>query len=613
MCGIIGSIETRCGVLDFKKNGVMHSFIEKRGPDNYSFDIQFINDWKISLGHSRLSIIDVSELSNQPMVSESEDLIMIYNGEIYNYLEIRSELKSLGVHFYSAGDSEVLLKAWEIWGENCLSKLNGMFAFAILNKKERCLYLIRDRFGVKPLAFGIADTGELVFSSSISAVNSVLKKNINFEYISRGLKFGFFEGDDDLTPYTGVEYVRAGGVVKILLEEKLKIQKSIWYNLEEEVNKKVDLLSGLPFDEIAESCRTLVRNALELRLRSDMPLAVSLSGGVDSSIVATLAKDYTKNLTAFCYGSPSNMKSEGPVVEMFGEDRCIDVRFIHPTFGLTELGDLLDRTMEAQEAPFYGLSPLAQHEVYKSVRDSGFKVLLGGQGGDEVFAGYRKYFLISLRESWKKSDYISLLSFLYSFGSMLFYERKNFYTYWHAKGRYMNNSGIDFKVLNELSFVSEELFGDGTFRERQMADIQKFSLPSLLRYEDRNSMFNSIESRLPFLDFRVIEFGLALNMLFKVNKGFGKWILRESFKGIVPEYILNNRVKRGFDVTQNWIQEGVGDRLIDNIMNNKSKFRDYLKNENLFYKDLTINRLIGDRQFQNECMILNFVATSKYT
>jgi asparagine synthase (glutamine-hydrolysing) len=185
MCGIIGAIETRSGVLDFMKNGVMHSYIGKRGPDNYSFNVQFIDNWKISLAHSRLSIIDVSELSNQPMVSESEEIIMIYNGEIYNYLEIRSELQSLGIHFVSTGDSEVLLKAWEMWGENCLTRLNGMFAFAVLNKRERCLYLIRDRFGVKPLVFGIADSGELVFSSSITAVTSVLKKQLNFNYISR--------------------------------------------------------------------------------------------------------------------------------------------------------------------------------------------------------------------------------------------------------------------------------------------------------------------------------------------------------------------------------------------------------------------------------------------
>lgn len=613
MCGIIGAIETRSGVLDFMKNGTMHSFIAKRGPDNYSCNVQLIGNWKISLAHSRLSIIDVSELSNQPMVSESEEIIIIFNGEIYNYLEIRSELQSLGIEFISTGDSEVLLKAWERWGENCLSKLNGMFAFVVLNKKKKCLYLIRDRFGVKPLVFGIANSGEVLFSSSINSIASILKKPLNFNYISRGLKFGFFEGDDDLTPFTGVEYVSAGGIVKILLEETIDIQKSIWYDLENEVNQKVNYLDGLSNDDIIEQCSYLIRNATQLRLRSDVPLAVSLSGGIDSSIVASIAKEYTQHLTAFSYGSPSNLKSEGPLVARFAENMKIDVKYIHPTYGRKELGDLLDQTTEAQEAPFYGLSILAQHEVYKRVREDGFRVLIGGQGGDEAFAGYRKYFFIALKESWQKSNYISSINFLYSLGSMLLHERNNYLTYWHAKGRYMNNSGINFTILKDMPLSGEKLFGDGSFQKRQMADIQKYSLPSLLRYEDRNSMYNSIESRLPFLDFRVIEFGLALNIMFKLRNGYGKWILRESFKGFVPDYILKNRVKRGFDVTQNWIQDGVGARLIENIMNNKSKFRDYINDEKLFYKHLTVNRLNDDSQFRNETMILNFIATSKFT
>ena len=613
MCGIVGAIEKIDGVLDFNKNCVMHGYIANRGPDNYALDIQLLSSWKISLAHSRLSIIDISELSNQPMLSERSELIIVFNGEIYNYLEIRSELQAMGVVFKSTGDTEVLLKAWELWGEKCLSKFNGMFAFALLDKREKSLFLVRDRFGVKPLLYGISDSGELVFSSSISAVASVLKNGLNFDYVSRGLRFGFFEGNDEFSPYRGVEYVRAGSIVKILLGTKLSLQKKSWYDLESEVNKKIGFLNQLEPNEIAEHCSSIIEDATRLRLRSDVPLAVSLSGGVDSSIVATLSKKYTDNLVAFSYGAPLNLKSEGPLVARFSKSLNIKVKYIHPNYEANDLGNLLDNATLAQEAPFYGLSILAQHEVYRRVREEGFKVLLGGQGADEAFAGYRKYFVIACKESWHTSNYVSALNLLLQLGSMLLYERRNYWTYWSAKGRYLNREGNDFRILNGMPTSSEELFGNISFRERQIADILKFSLPSLLRYEDRNSMYYSIESRLPFMDFRVIEFGVALNKMLKIRNGFGKWILRESFNGAVPDFILRNRVKRGFDVTQNWVAEGVGARLISNITSHKSKLRAYVRDEKVFYKDLSVDRLVYDPQFLNECMILNFICMSKYS
>lgn len=606
MCGITGAIEfKRSQNLDFKEGSDLHNYIRRRGPDYYGVEKAEYTEWLVTLAHSRLAIIDLSVASNQPMISDDERYMLTFNGEIYNYQEIREELIANGFVFRTKGDTEVLLKAWECWGEACLNKLNGMFVFGIFDKIKGELYLVRDRFGVKPLIYTFFD-GQLLFSSSISSVAKQINQDIDLEYCSSGIRFGFFEGYQDRTPFKNVKYLLPGSLMKCKLDGDLKIETKTWYSLEDQVAKKRKELESLSQSELISQGKALLENSTKIRLRSDVPLAISLSGGVDSSSIAAIASKEVDNLMAFSYGAPDHPKSEGPVINKFAKDKNISVEYIHHSYTAQEMGNIYDQTMEAQESPFLGLSIIAQHEVYKKVKESNIKVLLGGQGGDEIFAGYRKFFVVALKKAMEKKEILPGLQYFHSLALMLLFEVKQIKTYWNEKNRYLKTTGKDTSFLDCLPEISLNLFENSSLSNRQISDIQKYSIPSLLRYEDRNSMYFSIESRLPFMDYRLVEFALALPDLLKIKNGYGKWILREMMKKDVPAYILKNRLKRGFDVTQNWVNDGVGERIKSNILDNKDKVKDFVSDFARLENSMTIESL-NNSNILNEAIMLDFL------
>lgn len=606
MCGITGAIEfKRSQNLNFKEGSDLHNYIRRRGPDYYGVEKTEYENWSVTLAHSRLAIIDLSGASNQPMISDDERYIITFNGEIYNYREVREELITNGFTFRTTGDTEVLLRSWECWGETCLNKLNGMFVFGIFDKIKGEFYLVRDRFGVKPLIYTFFD-GQLLFSSSIASVAKQINQEIDLEYCSSGIRFGFFEGYEDRTPFKNVKYLLPGSLMKCTLDEKLKIETKTWYSLEEQVSKKRKELESLSSDELISQGKALLENSTKIRLRSDVPLAISLSGGVDSSSIAAITSKEVDHLMAFSYGAPDHPKSEGPTINKFAKDKNINVEYIHYSYTAQEMGNIYDQTMEAQESPFLGLSIIAQHEVYKQVKERNIKVLLGGQGGDEIFAGYRKFFVVALKKAIEKKEILPGLQYFHSLALMLLFETKQIKTYWNEKSRYLKTTGKDIVFLDCLPEISLNLFENTSLSNRQISDIQKYSIPSLLRYEDRNSMYFSIESRLPFMDYRLVEFALALPDLLKIKHGYGKWILREMMKKDVPGYILKNRLKRGFDVTQNWVNDGVGERIKTNILENKSKAKDFVSDFSRLENSLTIENL-NNSNILNEAIMLDFL------
>jgi asparagine synthase (glutamine-hydrolysing) len=611
MCGITGAIELKKTTnYNFQTGSDMHQYISSRGPDFFGNTAFEIGKFKVSLAHSRLAIIDLTEESNQPMKSVDGRFALTFNGEIYNYKEVRDELIGLGLTFSTKGDTEVLLSAWRIWGEKCLSKLNGMFAFAIFDVEKNELFLVRDRFGVKPLLYSTFDGNELLFSSSIASVAKYAGDEVDLQYCSKGLRYGFFEGNGNLSPFKNVKYVLPGTYLKFSIGSRLEVEETIWYSLEAEITKKTAELLNYTEGELIESGHNLLNNSTKLRLNSDVPLAISLSGGVDSSSIAVLAKQHTSTLTGFCYGSPENCKSEGPLVDRFIKEKEIDIHYIQPNYSPQELGDLFDRTMAAQEAPFFGLSIMAQQEVYRAVHNNGFKVLLGGQGGDEIFAGYRKFFFVALKNAMNKHNVCDSISLLYSLGILLMRGIGDYKTYWQQRNRYFKKDGKSISYINQLPRDTVNLLGssDMTLKKRQIYDVQHYSIPSLLRYEDRNSMSFAIESRLPLMDYRIVEFAIALNDSLKIRNGLGKWAFREMMKSEVPSYILFNHVKRGFDVTQNWINEGIGNRMKANILENKSKLKDYVADFDVLEKNIQNYSLNNDSSLLNEVMLLNFLA-----
>lgn len=608
MCGLGGFVFSRAGVAE-PEIALAADFISKRGPDESGRVVGTVLGQSVVLLHSRLSIIDLSNLAKQPMCDAASDWVITYNGEIFNYLELRQELKRFGCVFESQSDTEVLLKAWARWGVGALPRLNGMFAFAAFSKRTGELWLVRDRYGVKPLLWGRSPDGSLAFSSSVAGVANSAGSEVDLDYCARGLRYKAFELPESGAPFRQVRAVPPGSWIKVQITPTgLDISEGCWYDLGDAVAKRAAELASCNDEQLLEECRLVLESAVDLRLRSDVPLAVSLSGGLDSSSIAALAARRVSGLKGFTYGSPDAAMSEGPVVAAFARQVGIGAEFIWPKHDAAGLDALLERALAAQEAPFGGLSVLAQNEVFRAVRQAGFKVLLGGQGGDESFAGYRKFFVVALREALKRRDPFGAAHFAWSLGLMLLHEAGQARLYWQGLSRYSNRRPFAFQLI-DWQPPTVNLWGDGsTLGARQMDDVQRWSIPSLLRYEDRNSMWHGLETRLPFMDYRLVELALALPARLKIAKGFGKWALRSIDKGVVPDFIRLNRRKRGFDVTQSWIENGIGESLRRRIQEHRSVLSKHMKPGMDIKRCLSNERLAKDRNLLDEALMLAWLA-----
>lgn len=612
MCGIFGIIKPRqkdCQALE-EMIALGLDAILPRGPDGNGVVREQFREFDAVLAHARLSIIDLSEHGHQPMQDEASNWCITYNGEIYNYLEIREELQSLGWAFHGLSDTEVLLKAWVQWGLDALHRFNGMFAFAVFNRASGDMWLIRDRFGIKPLLWGRLPDGGVVFSSSVATVATLVSADVDTSYCARGLRYKVFEMSGSEAPFKGVDAVPAGGWLHVRLAGAgLTITDGRWYNLKQAVARKAAAIESSTDADVLEECRQLLQDSVRLRLRSDVPVAVSLSGGLDSSAIAALASRRIPGLKGFTYGSPVALMSEGPVVAAFAKEVGIASEYIWPEYGPRDLDELLERALTFQESPFGGLSVLAQNEVFRAVRQAGFKVLLGGQGGDETFAGYRKFFVVALRDALNKRDAGNMVRFAYSLGLMLFHEAGQARMYWQGLSRYSNNKSFEFRLLDWRQ-PSVNLWGSAgtTLSDRQMDDIQQWSIPSLLRYEDRNSMGHGVETRLPFMDYRLVELALALPARLKIAKGYGKWTLRRITDGVVPDMVRLNRKKRGFDVTQSWIEDGIGASLRARIYDHRNVLAPYMKKNVDCDQLLSDLALAQDRNLLDEALMLAWLA-----
>lgn len=577
MCGIIGSITQNSRTkIDLSLKSELPNYIHKRGPDFYGYRSIDTTKYNVSLGHSRLSIIDLSTESNQPF-SLDDRYYLSFNGEIYNYIEIRETLIKLGYRFRTQGDTEVLITSWKHWGPQCLDKFNGMFAFILFDKEEEIVYLVRDRYGVKPLTYSIIDQNNIFFSSSVKAHSAILPTTLDLDYLSTSYHYELFEGITNSTIYNEVKYVNSGAYFKIdLSKPELSVQEVVWYDLKSKVDSKIEEVNSMTECDIIDKIYALLKRSIEIRLRSDVPVGISLSGGVDSSTIAALARTYSPNIEGFTYGNPTHLKSEGKTVEDFAKHINLKVNYIWLDDQSDTIVNAFNETFEAQELPFYSLSVIAQNQVYKRVRESGVKVLLGGQGGDEIFAGYRKFFIQGIKNSIHRRDVNQTLSFFFSFIQMVLHESHNYKVFWQVKNRYFGNLNqvncLKIKNTNPLNLIGNS---STSIRERQIDDITKYSIPTLLRYEDRNSMYHSIESRLPFMDFELVELAIAIPEVLKIRQGMGKWALRKAVHDIVPANILYNKLKRGFDVTQDWMKLGLESYLESNIRSQSSKLRNF--------------------------------------
>lgn len=554
-------------------------YIGGRGPDARGVKSAASCGHAVIFAHSRLAIIDLSALGAQPMVDAESGWWVVFNGEIYNYLEIRQELRAAGQVFCGDSDTEVLLRAWVRWGPGALQRFNGMFAFAAFNPRSGDVWLVRDRFGVKPLAWGYCPNGAIAFGSSVAGIAEQVGSGIDAAYCARGVRYKAYETAHSGSPFKNVQTVPAGGWLRFRLSPtRIDVSDGTWYCLNQAVAARRAAMASTGDAALIDECRALFDSAVRLRLRSDVPVAVSLSAGLDSAAIACLMRRDVAHTQAFSFGSPLERASEGPATAALSATAGIAVTYVWPQFGPQGLSDIVETTMAFQEAPFSGLSPIAQNLVFRAVSEAGFKVLLGGQGSDEIFAGYRKFFIIALRESLLRREAGGALRLLYSLGLILAHEAGQARMYWQNLKRYRSGKPKAFSLL-DFDADTENLWGDAcmSLADRQIEDIRQWSMPTLLRYEDRNSMGYGIETRLPFMDYRLIEFALALPTRMKIANGYGKWALRSMTAGLVPDAVRLNRRKRGFDVAADWIAQGIGASLRARIFDNAGALAGPLK------------------------------------
>lgn len=552
MCGIV-ALWRREGVSRGEIEGLAAEMTH-RGPDSSGTcllpAVEGAHTPEVGLGHRRLAIIDLSPGGHQPM--QCGGLTVVFNGEIYNYIELREELRGKNRSFQTASDTEVLLQAWAEWGPGCLLRLNGIFAFVLWDAAKGRLFAARDHLGVKPLHW-CREAGVLALASEAPVLapfvpgSRSLDRRMAFDFLVAGRT----ETTDE-THFPGIHRLPAGSWMEAG-PEAVEIRK-YWAPSEAPARP-----GDISFEEAARRFHDLFVDSISLQMRADVPVACCLSGGLDSStVVSVAAKRSPYRMSVFTARFEDASMDEWNWAKVVHEDSPVDPFVVR--VGSGDFLENLDAVVRAQGEPFSTPSIYAQWAVMKAISGRGLRVVLDGQGGDELLCGYAKFFYYGLLEEIRAGRWLSAIGWgasgLAGGGLHLFN--------WNGARRYFPGGfGTRFirkKLLQPA--LSEAGGGDRGqrpgvgVRAQQRLDLVKYSLPALLRFEDRNSMAHSVESRVPFLDPRLVEFCLDLPTEFKVKGGDLKRLLRSAMRGEVPERILQRRSKLGFGGNyRSWVRE----------------------------------------------------------
>lgn len=572
MCGIAGIVALR--PVRPESVAAMTARLAHRGPDGDG--LWQSADRRAVIGHRRLKVIDLTDAADQPMADAKGQAVITYNGEIYNYRELRERLRTEGAEFRSSGDTEVLLQAYLRWGEGALSELNGMFAFAIFDSARRRLFCARDRFGEKPLYFAEGD-GFFAFASEIKAllaldgVGNDCDPTRALGFLASGRR-----GLDDArtTPFSGIRQLLPGEAMTVNLDTLAVAISRYW-------DPKPDpAVARLSEADAVDRFRALLSDAVALRLRSDVPLGSCLSGGLDSSAIVCLARRHLGTDVPYHVFSgrfPGHAADEGRWADIVATATAATVHVSRPT--AEDLVSRLDVFAWANELPVGSTSQYAQWCVFESAKKAGVTVLLDGQGGDEVLGGYEQYFgsyLEALRaegERARANEEEAAIRERYPLALPGTGERlkmalpqslRHFLARIAGKG-----SNFGFGLSPDMRHAAQNVpttpsrAGTGFHPlSRALAeDALEAHLPALLRYGDRNSMAHSREVRLPFCDHRIAEFALSLPAPCLMGGAETKRLLRRAMAGIVPEAVRTRWNKQGFLPPQPaWFKGALGDR-----------------------------------------------------
>lgn len=571
MCGICGIIRFDNKVVQEAPIYRMMKTMKHRGPDDEGIFIE--ND--IGLGFVRLSIIDLTNGGHQPKLSDDERFVVVFNGEIYNYIELREELIADGVNFTSNTDTEVLLNSYIKWGEDCLNRFNGMWAFAIYDRTDRSLFVARDRFGIKPFYY-LLTKESFAFCSEIKPLLTLIpgKPTQDSQTIFDFLVFSRTD-QTDRTFFNEIKKLQHGHKFRLELNsenffEALPSEK--WYDLKERV------LETDGFKDPAEY-KSLFTSAIGLHLRSDVPVGVCLSGGLDSSsIVSVLLNEYNKT-DLHTFSAVYKKGQSGDETEFIDEYSSRLKKMYYTSPDAESLKRDLGLFIRAHEEPIPTTSPYAQFEVMRLAQGK-VVVTLDGQGADEELAGYHYFFGFYFKELLLSGRIGKLFRELYFYvtkhkslmgvKSILFFILpKRLRTQVRVKEKgYLVKDFI--KKFKESNSIAGNLYGSKDLISASL-DHFEYKLEHLLKWEDRNSMWFSLESRVPFLDYRLVEKTLATSIDWKIRKGMTKYILREAMDGILPEKIRARRDKMGFGTPEDeWFRTSIWQDIIEEILCSKS-------------------------------------------
>jgi len=638
MCGIAGIISRD---PDFQKALLpMTRLIKHRGPDDEGFvflkddkivrlrgaethhssvshhklreaSIEDFDHQKVSVGlaHRRLSIIDLSPKGHQPMTRDGSTWIA-YNGEAYNYLEIRAELESAGVSFSTDSDTEVVLAAYERWGVESFNRLNGMWAIAILDLRERKLILSRDRFGIKPL-YLCSGEGAVAFASEIKSFQSLPSWTcLANEGAIHDFLFKSLSDHTDETFFRGVKQLLPGHYASIDIGEPVIVEQQRWYQLPFHHEKE-------PIGREADRFKELFLDSVRLRMRSDVKLGSCLSGGLDSSSIVGAMRELEPELQIDTITSCSQYEefdesAFADQVADFTSARSIKV-FPDPN----QLSDKIDRILWHQDEPFGSASIFAQWCVFEEARNQGIPVMLDGQGADETHCGYNSFIRPYVVGQLSRAKLTSLWNNLKllrpskrkAFGSILrgiidLSTPELLSEFFSSRGERRKKKGWYFG--NQRLMKRHSLTRQRNLREHS-AFMMEHGMRMLLHWEDRNSMAHSIESRVPFLDYRLMPLLFSLNDSQRVDEGWSKSVIRKSMKGLLPPPVIFRKDKMGFVTPESlWARnecselylnemrelheewgELIGPRIIKSFEQFLRKERNY---DSLFWKLVCLNR-----------------------
>jgi asparagine synthase (glutamine-hydrolysing) len=580
MCGIVGLWSTRREPVDLARLERAAARIAHRGPDDAGFAgldgarslrltrrLADLEGSSLALAHRRLSILDLTEAGWQPMATPDGRFTIVYNGEIYNYLELGRELEARGVTFRSRCDTEVLLHAYATWGTEAFGRVIGMYALGIVDSLERRVILARDFFGIKPLYYA-AREGAFAFASEIKALLELghVRRAVSADRLHAYLRSGLADVGEE-TLFADVRQLPPGHLLELSLDDARVPEPRRYWRVDAERT------SDLSFERAAEQLRELFLDSVRLHLRSDVPVGAALSGGIDSSAIVAAMRhvEPALDLHTFSFAADDPAVSEESWADMAGGAARSVVHKVRPT--ARELAADLDDLVASQDEPFGSTSIYAQYRVFKLARETGIKVMLDGQGADEMLAGYPYFMAGRLGSLIRRGRWLE---------ARRFYGRARRLPHVQPRALLLNTGDALFpdrlrpaakSVLRQKRVLAADWLNEGWFRDRgvepsplprlrarsllreQLAYSLEHGLPPLLRYEDRNSMAHSIESRVPFLTPQLAGFLFSLPEEYIISRdGVSKSVFRAAMRGIGPDAILDRRDKVGFQTPeQRWL------------------------------------------------------------